>query len=480
MVGVIIGLAAGIAGGLCFIFASPSYGLWWLGLAAPLPVYYLRLGRSAGTVVASAVFALAFAFHNGKWYFTPLAANKVVAVLACLAFALAYFAVLEAAAGIGRRRPPLAPLALPALWVGLDLIRTAIPGLREAWFPLYANTQTGNVALLQLASWGGVHAVTFVAVGIPAAAAYWLRRPLYPLRAAWAAIFLATYAAVWWGGARAVEPPPAERGSSVTIACLQNGVVADASQYDFLADYEGMTAAALPLGGSGRPAVAAWPETFFTSYDDETSRAAIVALARRLGVHLVYHCYEKAAGGFYNVAALVDPRGREVLKWRKRHPAPGETSLKPGKEEPYGVYEAPWGGTGLLVCYDDYFPAEARRLAAAGARVILIPSNDHGYGDDYFYRVHLNQALFRAVENRCAVAVAGYDGYSAVIDDAGRLRAFKGDHAHGYITAEVEAGRGGAFYTRHPRLFPALVAIWALIAVAAAGGRRRTGGPLRR
>ncbi|UCH79161.1 MAG: hypothetical protein JSU81_04230, partial [Candidatus Coatesbacteria bacterium] len=443
------------------------------GLAAPLPVYYLRLGRRSGTVVASALFALAFAFHNGKWYFTTFAGNKVMAALACLTFALVYFAVLEAAAGIGRRRPALAPLALPALWVGVDLLRTAIPGVREAWFPLYANTQTGNVALLQVASWGGVHAVTFVALGIAAAAAYWLRRPLRPLRVAWAALFLAAYAAIWWGGAGALEPPAEERGSILTIACLQNGVVAEAARHDFLADYEEMTAAALPRAGSGRPAVAVWPETFFTSYDDQVSREAVGALARRLDVHIVYHCYEKAAGGFYNVAALVDGRGREVLKWRKRHPAPGETSLKPGEEEPYRLYEAPWGATGLLVCYDDYFPAEARRLAAAGARVILIPSNDHGYGDGYFYRVHLNQALFRAVENRCAVAVAGYDGYSAVIDDAGRLRAFKGDHGRGFVAAEVEAGRGEAFYTRHPHLFPCLVAIMALIVVAGVGGRRR-------
>jgi apolipoprotein N-acyltransferase len=396
-----------------------------------------------------------------------------MAALACLVFALLYFVVLEAAAGIGRRRPALAPLALPALWVGADLVRAAIPGLREAWFPLYAHTQTGNVALLQVASWGGVHAVTFAAVGIPAAAAYWLRRPLHPLRAAWAAIFLAAYAAMWWGGAGALEPPAEERGNTLTIACVQNGVVADAETYDFLRDYEEMTAAALPLAGSGRPAVAVWPETFFTSYEDKMSREAVASLARRLDVYIVYHCYEKAAGGFYNVAVLMDPRGREVLKWRKRNPAPGETSLKPGEEEPYGVYEAPWGGTGLLVCYDDYFPAEARRLAVAGARVILIPSNDHGYGDDYFYRVHLNQALFRAVENRCAVAVAGYDGYSAVIDDAGRLQAFKGDHGRGYITAAVAAGRGEAFYTRHPRVFPGLVAVLALIVVAGAGGRRR-------
>ena len=105
MVAVIVSLAAGIVGGAFFILASPSYGIWWLGLAALVPVYYVRLvSRSRAAVLAPAAFALAFAFHNAKWYFTFMADAKALAVLGCVAFALLYFGGLEVAAAAGRRR----------------------------------------------------------------------------------------------------------------------------------------------------------------------------------------------------------------------------------------------------------------------------------------------------------------------------------------------------------------------------------------
>jgi apolipoprotein N-acyltransferase len=469
MVPIVLGLAAGVAGGAFFILASPSYGVWWLGLLALLPVYYVRLvSRRRGTVLASAVFALAFAFYNGKWYFTTVAGAAAFAALACLFFALLYFAVIEVAAWAGRRRPALAPLALPALWVGVDLVRTTIPGIQHAWFPLFAHTQVNNVALLAIASRGGVHAVTFVALGLAAALGHWLTRPLNPLRAAWAGLFVAAYATIWLNGVGVMAAAGA--GPKFVVACVQNGPVRDWDNFDFLADYKRLTDEA---AAEAEVDVVVWPETFFTSYDNEESREAIAAYAASRGVFVVYECSEKAAGGHYNVAAMVSPEGREVLKWRKRHPAPGERSLAPGPEEEYRVYDAPWGITGLLICYDDHFPDEARRLAEAGARVILIPSNDHGYGDDYFYRVHLNEAVFRAAENRCAVAVAGYDGFSAIVNGAGRVLSRKEDHGRGFITAEVAAGPGGAFYTRHPRVFSWLAGLAAaLVLLGGVTGRR--------
>ncbi|HUU57851.1 MAG TPA: hypothetical protein VMW93_10945, partial [bacterium] len=269
MVAVIVSLAAGIVGGAFFILASPSYGIWWLGLAALVPVYYVRLvSRSRAAVLAPAAFALAFAFHNAKWHFTFMADAKALAVLGCVAFALLYFVVLEVAAAAGRRRPALAPLALPALWVGVDILRTTIPGIRLGWFPLLANTQVGNAALLQLASWGGVHAVTFATVGIAAAAAYWLVRPLNPFRAAWALLFLAAYAAAWHGGAGALRARA--EGPRLAVACVQNGPVRGWRDFDFLADYESLTAEAT---AGAAVDVVVWPETLFANYDDVSTRA---------------------------------------------------------------------------------------------------------------------------------------------------------------------------------------------------------------
>jgi apolipoprotein N-acyltransferase len=343
----------------------------------------------------------------------------------------------------------------------VDAIRTSVSWFDWAWFPLYANTQVGNVPFLQLASWGGIHLVTFAALGVAAAVAYWLTGPFKPFRAAWAVIILAVFGALWLGGRGAAKPP--ENAPELTVACVQTGDVSAAPDYNILVDYETLTDEAL----NANPDVdlAVWTETLFCDYADAETRAKVGYYAWSRRIFVVFDCYEKAGDTRYNTAVMLDRNGREILKWRKRHPAPGEPSDRPPKDEPYGLYDAPWGPTGLLICYDDHFPRVPRRLAREGARVFLIPSNDYGYGDEYFYRVHLNNAVFRAVENRCTTAVAAYDGYSAVIDDAGRLIALKDDHEPGWITATVHAGRGATFYTKHPWVFHWLYIVAAAFAI---------------
>ncbi len=458
MMSLIAGLAAGILSGVLVILASPTYGLWWAGLLSLLPVYFARLKFGGRAAVGTAVFAAAFAFHYGRWFFTAAKAAPILAFLLCAGFALIYFVVIEAAAAIGRGRPGRAPLALPALWVAVDIGRTATGWAPLLCFPSLAHTQVNNPPLLHLASWGGVPLVTFVTVGAAAAVAYWLVSPLNIFRLAWAAVFVAAYGAAGHGGYNAaVERPEA---AEVTVTCVQNGAVAGRENYDFLAFYEKATDET--LAPSPRPEVVIWPETLFCRYDDDGTRAAISSYATTRGVYIAFDSREVGGGKKFNTAVMVDPSGREVLKWRKRRPAPGERSNAPPKNEPFPVYKAPWGPTAMMICYDDYFSAVARRLATAGACFFLIPSNDAGYGDDAFYRFHINEAVFRAVENKCAVAVAGYDGYSVIADDVGRVHALKADHNAGWITARVPVGRGGAYYTRHPGVFK-----WTVLAAAA-------------
>jgi hypothetical protein len=82
-----LAIAAGVLSSVLFILASPSYGMWPLGLLAITPVYYLRLvSRKGVTVLATIIFVASFAFHNGKWYFAFMDDKPVLAALACLAF----------------------------------------------------------------------------------------------------------------------------------------------------------------------------------------------------------------------------------------------------------------------------------------------------------------------------------------------------------------------------------------------------------
>jgi predicted amidohydrolase len=62
------------------------------------------------------------------------------------------------------------------------------------------------------------------------------------------------------------------------------------------------------------------------------------------------------------------------------------------------VFETPLGRIGVLICYDSEFPLLARRMAEAGAEVILVPSCTDTLAG--FTRVRVG-AMARALENQC-------------------------------------------------------------------------------
>jgi N-carbamoylputrescine amidase len=85
---------------------------------------------------------------------------------------------------------------------------------------------------------------------------------------------------------------------------------------------------------------------------------------------------ENDRGVLHNTAALL-VEGRPALLHRKIYlPTYGlfqeERFLRPGRR--LDLAELAWGKTGLLICEDLWHPELARRLAVAGARLLIVPS----------------------------------------------------------------------------------------------------------
>jgi len=95
------------------------------------------------------------------------------------------------------------------------------------------------------------------------------------------------------------------------------------------------------------------------------------------------------------------------------------------------VFETPWGRTGIAICYDSEFPNLVRAQAAAGAKLILVPScTDTFHG---FNRVQFS-ARARALENQCFVAVA------PTVGDAPSLATLDENHGFAAIFGPVDRG----------------------------------------
>lgn len=189
-----------------------------------------------------------------------------------------------------------------------------------------------------------------------------------------------------------------------------------------------------------------WPEGSFLWDPQVEDRLDLRGLASETDAHLALGYLVILENGFRNEATVLTPQGEFLGVFGKDHPVVfgGETSLSRGT---YPVYETPLGRLGTIICYDLDYTDTARKLAAQGAQLIGVPSNDWGSIADK----HFTHLVFRAVENRVALVKAdgGYD--SAIIDPYGKILSLAAFPAGGEATlvADVQIGDGkGTITTR--------------------------------
>lgn len=105
------------------------------------------------------------------------------------------------------------------------------------------------------------------------------------------------------------------------------------------------------------------------------TEAKLQAVAKKLGIWLVTgSTHERAGETIYNTAAVVDPTGAVILRYRKMFPfRPYAKGVTEGTE--FAVFDIPKVGRfGLSICYDIWFPETSRTLAAMGAEVLIHPT----------------------------------------------------------------------------------------------------------
>ena len=173
------------------------------------------------------------------------------------------------------------------------------------------------------------------------------------------------------------------------------------------------------------------PEMFLTGYNigaravaelaqthDGDAAQQIAELAKTTNKAIVYGYPERGADGhIYNSVQLIDAHGKSLCNYRKTHLF-GELDHSMFSQGPdaFPVVELNGWKLGLLICYDLEFPENARRLALAGAELIVVPTaNMVPY--DFIADVTVR---CRAFENQCFVAYANYCGHEGNIHYCGQ------------------------------------------------------------
>lgn len=119
--------------------------------------------------------------------------------------------------------------------------------------------------------------------------------------------------------------------------------------------------------------------------------------------------------------------------------------LYQGKES--RVMESEFGNIGSLVCFDSIFPTLTRKSVLDGAQVMVLITNDSWYFDSPATYQHAAQAVFRAVENRRAVARCANTGITMLIDERGRIIDSLAPLKKGYVSGELGFTNANTLYT---------------------------------
>ncbi|WP_327149906.1 carbon-nitrogen hydrolase family protein [Nocardia sp. NBC_01329] len=177
---------------------------------------------------------------------------------------------------------------------------------------------------------------------------------------------------------------------------------------------------------------------------------ALSELAAETGVYLVAGVVETAAPGderIHNTLVALGPDGSLRARYRKVHlyDAFGQREsevVAPGPLDDLALFTADGLTFGLQTCFDLRFPEGFRRLAAAGAQVLLLPAQwipGPGKVDQWTTLLRA-----RAIENTVYLAAADQcgprgAGASMIVDPTGRVLSELAD-APGIARADLDIG----------------------------------------
>jgi len=114
------------------------------------------------------------------------------------------------------------------------------------------------------------------------------------------------------------------------------------------------------------------------------SSQALCSLAKKLKIYLTASLFEKRAPGlFHNTSIMIDPKGEIIGKYRKMH-IPDDPRFfekyyfTPG-DLGWQTQAVSWKNgastkTGMLVCWDQWYPEAARLTALRGAQILFYPT----------------------------------------------------------------------------------------------------------
>jgi apolipoprotein N-acyltransferase len=429
-------------------------GQWVIPLAAWLaPLFLLRFVRTQrplpGLLLAWLVrFAVAAIFVLQGAQFPPGTPSGYYALvlLVSLVSVLPYLADRLITPRLGGF---VATLVFPVAYTTFEYLISFGP---SGTLNSIANTQYGDLPLLQVVSVTGIWGLTFLLTWFAAVVNWaWERGFAWPQVRGGGVLYAAILAVVLLGGgARLALFPP--QATLVRVAGLSPSRAAVSAFNQQLPQ----ATLSLLLSGKATPADRALARSAFTTLDDDllarsqqeaAAGAKIVVwpeaspvsatilqedepaliqragtLAREAGIYLDMglgvFLPDVGKGPFLkDEAVLLDPTGHVVWTYEISHLVPGGQGLYVQGDGKVPLVESPYGWLAGVICFDLDYPGTMRQAGQAGADLLLGPSDDW----QGFDPAHAHDATFRAIENGFSLVREASQGLSMTVDYEGHV-----------------------------------------------------------
>ncbi|MBI5415680.1 MAG: apolipoprotein N-acyltransferase [Candidatus Omnitrophica bacterium] len=489
------------------VLAFPRTDLWPLAWVGLIPLLSSLDHQKLSSAFARA-YGCGFLFFAGTLYW--FIHVTVVGAVLLIAFLSLYFGIFGLAYHwISRRETAWKAFGIAAAWTVIEFIRAHfLSGF--GWVSL-GHSQYKNMVLIQIADITGVYGVSFLVVlanvFFKETAGAVARREFGLLAPGVVAFFIFLSAAGYGSWRLSILDKAGSPADEVSVAVIQANTPQqlkwdETAWPGIMEQYKALTARA----AGEKPDLIIWPETSYPGilpplarlaeggWEDREVFDGLRDFIARLGVPVLIGSVLREGKDYYNAAMLLSKDGDVVETYRKIHLVPfGEyiplrglfpflsqivpiADFTAGRE--YTVFPSP-AAFSTLVCFEDTVDGISRGFVRRGARFLVNITNDAWFHDTKAPFLHLQAAVFRAVENRRALVRAANTGVSGFIDPSGRLvkavedTRGKKTYVAGYALARVPLGAGETFYTKYGDVFVAGCCGWLLWAAV----RRRTINP---
>ena len=467
------------------MLSFPKTDFWFLAWIALVPLMLALDGKSLKASFGLGYLAGLVFFGTMLYWLVFVTGLGMTLMVMFLALFFGFF-------GIGyfwfsKKNATQRIFLLSALWVVLEFCRSHF--LTGFGGGLLGHSQQKNLLFLQVADIVGVYGISFLVVMVNVWAkeivSAWQKKDsaaFQKLALSTIIIFLLIVDVGIYGFYR-LKSVDNVQASKVRISVIQANIANERRWHPsgwslILKDHLFLAARA----SMDNPDLIIWPESSYPGYYWEKPELfeKLREDIKRLQIPSLVGLVTYEQGKYFNTALLFSDSGEVKDRYDKitlvpfgeyipmRHVFPFLSHIVPiddfTKGEKYTLFpiKTKQGKEFLfstLICFEDAIPEVAREFAKRGTNLLVNITNDDWFQDTKAPFLHLQSAVFRAVENRRPLVRSANTGVSAFVDSAGRVFSVLSDknkkntYIKGFLTQEVYLVNQNTFYTKFGDVF---------------------------